>query len=96
MSLKSFGRIVRKMRFIFALNSSTFARQFFSPGGRGTELTPRYHVVTPTVHTAATLTITVAIPNALNAWRYGLNCFGAARTAGGGSRSAVNFTEEGE
>jgi hypothetical protein len=92
MSLKSFGRIVRKMRFIFALNSSTFARQSFSPGGRGTELMPRYHVVTPTVHTAATLTITVAIPNALNAWRFGLNCFGAA----GGSCSAVNFTEDGE
>ena len=91
MSLKSFGRIVRKMGFIFALNSSTFARQFCSPVGRGTEPTLRYHVVTPTVHTAATLTITVAIPNALNAWKYGLNCFGAARTTGGASCSAVNF-----
>ena len=94
MSLKSFGRILRKIGFIFALNSSTFARQLFSPVGSGTELTPRYHVVTPTEHTAATLTITVAIPNALNAWRYGLNCFGAARTIGGGSCSAVNFIEE--
>jgi hypothetical protein len=81
----------------FAENWFHFRVEFFdlprlvSFTGVTTVLTSRHHVVTPTVHTATTLTITVAIPNALNACRYGLNCLGAARTTDGISCSNVNL-----